>query len=98
MNTTGYIGLLAAARTSARYGVSLAPHNFGSKLGFYSQVHAGLVTPNWEFSEADDSTFPALRADGFHLEKGRAELTGLPGLGVTLDEAHLDRPTLDLRG
>jgi L-alanine-DL-glutamate epimerase-like enolase superfamily enzyme len=98
MNTTGYIGLLAAARTSARYGVSLAPHNFGSKLGFYSQVHAGLVTPNWEFSEVDDSAFPALRADGFSLDNGRAELTGLPGLGVTLNEAHLDRPMLDLQG
>jgi L-alanine-DL-glutamate epimerase-like enolase superfamily enzyme len=97
MNTTGYVGVLAAARTSARYGVSLAPHNFGSKLGFYSQVHVGLITPNWEFSEVDDSTFPALRGDGFRLEKGRAELTGMAGLGVVLDEASLDRPVLDLR-
>ena len=77
--------------------MSLAPHNFGSKLGFYSQVHAGLVVPNWEFSEADDSAFPALRADGFRLEDGRAGLTGMPGLGVTLDEAHLDRAVLDLQ-
>ena len=97
MNTTGYVSVLAAARASARYGVSLAPHNFGSKLGFYSQVHVGLVTPNWEFSEVDDSTFPALRGDGFRLEKGRAELTGMAGLGIVLEEASLDRPVLDLR-
>jgi hypothetical protein len=64
---------------------------------FYAQVHAGLVTPNWEFSEVDDSAFPALRADGFRLERGRAWLTGMPGLGVTLDEAQLDAPVLDLR-
>jgi L-alanine-DL-glutamate epimerase-like enolase superfamily enzyme len=97
MNTTGYVGVLAAARASARYGVSLAPHNFGSKLGFYSQVHVGLITPNWEFSEVDDSTFPALRGDGFRLEKGRVELTGMAGLGIILEEASLDRPVLDLR-
>ena len=97
MNTTGYTRLLAVARACARHGITVAPHNFGSKLGFYSQVHAGLVTPNWEFSEADDSAFPALRADGFHVEHGRAGLTGMPGLGVSLDEARLDRPVLDLR-
>jgi L-alanine-DL-glutamate epimerase-like enolase superfamily enzyme len=74
----------------------MAPHNFGSKLGFCAQVHLGLVTPDWEFSEVDDSGFPALRADGFRLAEGRAELTGAAGLGVTLDEARLGRPTLAL--
>jgi L-alanine-DL-glutamate epimerase-like enolase superfamily enzyme len=97
MNTTGYARLMAVARACARYGITVAPHNFGSKLGFYAQVHAGLVTPNWEFSEVDDSAFPALRADGFRLEHGRAWLTRMPGLGVALDEAHLDGPVLDLR-
>jgi L-alanine-DL-glutamate epimerase-like enolase superfamily enzyme len=97
MNTTGYTRLMAVARACAGHGLTVAPHNFGSKLGFYAQVHAGLVTPNWEFSEVDDSAFPALRADGFRLERGRAWLTGTPGLGVTLDETHLDAPLLDLR-
>ena len=97
MNTTGYTRLMAVARACAGYGITVAPHNFGSKLGFYAQVHAGLATPNWEFSEVDDSAFPALRAEGFRLGHGRAWLTGMPGLGVTLDEAHLDGPVLDLR-
>jgi L-alanine-DL-glutamate epimerase-like enolase superfamily enzyme len=97
MNTTGYTRLMAVARACAGHGITVAPHNFGSKLGFYAQVHAGLVTPNWEFSEVDDSAFPALRPDGFRLERGRAWLTGTPGLGVTLDETHLDAPLLDLR-
>ncbi len=97
MNTTGYVRMMAVARTCARHGVTVAPHNFGSKLGFWSQVHAGLVTPNWEFAEADDSAFPALRPEGFRFENGRVGLTGMPGLGVTLDEAQLDGPVLDLR-
>jgi L-alanine-DL-glutamate epimerase-like enolase superfamily enzyme len=102
MNTTGYTRLMAVARACAGHGITVAPHNFGSKLGFYAQVHAGLATPNWEFSEVDDSAFPPLLADGFRLEQGRAWLTGMPGLGVTLDEAQLDEaqldgPVLDLR-
>jgi len=97
MYANGFVRMTAIAQVCARHGVTVAPHNFGSKLGFYPQVHLGLVTPNWEFSETDDSAFPALRADGFRVVNGRAELTGAPGLGVTLDEARLDRPTLLLQ-
>jgi L-alanine-DL-glutamate epimerase-like enolase superfamily enzyme len=97
MNINGYLRLMAIAGACARHGLTIAPHNFGSKLGFYAQVHAGLVTPNWSFSEVDDSGFPALRGEGFRLADGRAELTGLPGLGVTLDDAKLDGPLLDLQ-
>jgi L-alanine-DL-glutamate epimerase-like enolase superfamily enzyme len=97
MYANGFVRMMAIARACARHGLTVAPHNFGSKLGFYPQVHLGLVTPNWEFSETDDSTFPALRAEGFRIARGRAELTGAPGLGVTLDEARLDRPTLVLQ-
>jgi D-galactarolactone cycloisomerase len=96
MNTSGYARMLEVARDCARLGVALAPHNFGSKLGFWSQVHLGLVTPGWAFSESDDSAFPALQGDGFHLADGQVSLTGLPGLGVRLDTAHLDPPLLDL--
>src|SRR4051794_937134 len=96
MNTTGFVRAQAAARACAQDGIRMAPHNFGAKLGLYAQVHLGLVTPNWEFSEVDDSGFPALRADGFRLAEGRAGLTGAAGLGVTLDEARLERPTLVL--
>jgi galactonate dehydratase len=96
MNTTGYAWMRTIARDCARLGIALAPHNFGSKLGFWSQVHLGLVTPGWAFSESDDSAFPALHGDGFRLAGGQVSLTGLPGLGVRLDAAHLDAPLLDL--
>ncbi len=96
MGANGFVRLAAIAQACAPRGMTVAPHNFGSKLGFYPQVHLGLVTPNWEFCETDDSTFPALRADGVHIENGRAGLTGMPGLGVTLEEALLDKPDLVL--
>jgi len=93
MNANGYVRIQAIAGTRTKYGMTVAPHNFGSKLGFWSQVHPGLVTPNWEFCETDDSQFPALRAEGIQIRKGLASLTGAPGLGVQLDDTKLEKPS-----
>ena len=93
MNANGYLRMMALARRSKAHGMTVAPHNFGSKWGFYSMVHLGLVTPNWEFCETDDSQFPALRPEGIVVENGKARLTGMPGLGVVLDESKLEKPT-----
>lgn len=96
MNANGYLRMQAIARTRAKYRMTVAPHNFGSKLGFWSQVHLGLVTPNWEFCETDDSQFPALRPEGIQIKKGLASLTGVSGLGITLDETKLEKPSVVL--
>jgi galactonate dehydratase len=93
MNANGYLRLQTIARSRAKFGMTVAPHNFGSKLGFWSQIHLGLVTPNWEFCETDDSQFPALRAEGIQIKNGLASLTGAPGIGVTLDESKLEKPS-----
>jgi D-galactarolactone cycloisomerase len=97
MNAHGLLRLRAKAAAQKELGMTMAPHNFASKLGFYAQVHLGLVTPNWEMAETDDSEFPALRADGIVVEKGMAKLTGQPGLGVTLDETSLKPPSFEFK-
>jgi D-galactarolactone cycloisomerase len=97
MNAHGYLRLRAKAATQAKFGMTLAPHNFGSKMGLYAQVHLGLVTPNWEIAELDDSEFPALQPDGISIANGSAKLTGQPGLGVRLKEDALDKPSLDFK-
>jgi galactonate dehydratase len=94
MNANGYLRMTALARRSQAHEMTVAPHNFGSKWGFYSMVHLGLVTPNWEFCETDDSQFPALRPEGIVVENGKARLTGMPGVGVVLDESKLEKPTV----
>jgi L-rhamnonate dehydratase len=98
MNQAGYLRLREAARDGAARGMTLAPHNFGSKLGFYAMVHLGLVTPNWEFCESDDTQIPALEPTGFSVRKGVAKVTGEPGVGWRLREEHLEKPTLVLEG
>ena len=97
MNRNGFLHIRTKAAAQRPLGMTFAPHNFGSKLGFWAQVHLGLVVPNWEASEVDDVAFPALHGDGFTVRGGVAKLAGEPGLGVRLDEAALDAPTIDLR-
>lgn len=96
MNQAGYLRLRETARDGAARGMTMAPHNFGSKLGFYSMVHLGLVTKNWEFCESDDTQIPALEATGFNVRKGVARLMGEPGVGWKLREEHLEKPSLVL--
>jgi D-galactarolactone cycloisomerase len=94
MNQAGYLRLRETARDCARRGMTMAPHNFGSKLGFYAMAHLGLVTKNWEFCESDDTQIPALDAKGFNIHKGMVQLTGAPGVGWHLREEHLEKPSL----
>ncbi|MES2658114.1 MAG: enolase C-terminal domain-like protein [Verrucomicrobiota bacterium] len=96
MNAHGFLRLRAKAAKQAALGMTMAPHNFGSKMGFFAQAHLGLVTPNWEISEVDDSQFPALQAEGIMLRDGVVRITGLPGLGVSLKDESLEKPAVDL--
>lgn len=96
MNATGYLRIRAKAAAERPLGMTFAPHNFASKMGFYTMAHLAMATPNWEMCEVDDSVYPALRADGFELSRGMARLTGRPGLGVTLDERFLNKPSVEL--
>jgi D-galactarolactone cycloisomerase len=97
MNAHGFLRLRTKAATEAKLGMSLAPHNFASRIGFYAQIHLGLVTPNWEACEVDDSEFPALQADGIVISKGLAKLAGMPGLGVGLKADALSKPSVELQ-
>jgi L-alanine-DL-glutamate epimerase-like enolase superfamily enzyme len=98
MNQAGYLRLKETARDCATRGMTMAPYNFGSKLGFYAMVHLGLVTKNWEFCESDDTEIPALDAPGFNVRNGMVKLTDEPGVGWRLREEHLQKPSLVLTG
>lgn len=97
MCRNGFLHIRDKAAAQRPLGMTFAPHNFGSKLGFYAQVHLGLIVPNWEASEIDDVNFPALHDDGFVVRDGVAKITGEPGLGVRLEPAALSAPTIDLK-
>ena len=97
MNANGYVRMRRIAHHRAQHRMTVAPHNFGSKLGFWSQIHLGLVTANWEFCETDDSQFPAFITNGIEVRAGHASVNG-PGLGVTLKESALQPPMVVVDG
>lgn len=90
----GFVGVHEIAAESRRNGVLVAPHCFASKIGFYASAHMGHTQPNWAFCETDDSAFPGVLSPGVEVAKGKARLTGTPGLGIVLDERHLDAPLM----
>lgn len=96
MNAHGFMHLRTRAAAQRALGMTMAPHNFGSKMGLYAMVHLAMVVPNWEICELDDSMFPGIRAGGIQVADGVATCTGSPGLGVELVDEHLASPKVDL--
>lgn len=96
MNAHGFMHLRTRAAAQRALGMTMAPHNFGSKMGLYAMVHLAMVVPNWEICELDDSMFPGIRAGGVQLADGVGTCTGSPGLGVELVDEHLAAPKVDL--
>lgn len=96
MNAHGFLYLRNRAATQRPLGMTMAPHNFGSKMGLYAMSHLATIVPNWEISELDDSMFPGIVADGVEIKNGMARCTGSPGLGVSLVADHLSPAKIDL--
>jgi len=98
MNIRGFFWLMNHARFCRQHGLRIAPHNFGSEIGVYKQVHLGLVVPNFEFAEGDDARYSQYLATGIRIEDGIARLTDdCVGLGVSHDPSQLPKPVLAMK-
>jgi L-alanine-DL-glutamate epimerase-like enolase superfamily enzyme len=85
MRLMGCEGILREAAACRPYGGRVAPHNWGSLIGFYMQLHTALAVPNFFRAEHDPLTTPTLRADGYRIEDGQATVPDSPGFGLALD-------------
>ena len=83
MNSFGIEGILAEAAMARPQGILVAPHNWGSLLGFYLQLHVGLAVPNFYRAEHDPVS----------------SVPDAPGFGLAVDESRFDRVSVnfDLR-
>ena len=100
MNQFGIEGILAEAALSKPYGGRVAPHNWGSMLGYYCQLQLGKVIENWYMAEQDWMTSPVLIAEGFEVANGLTTVPDTPGFGITIVEERLESETkviLDLQ-
>jgi L-alanine-DL-glutamate epimerase-like enolase superfamily enzyme len=99
VNAVGCEGLMEEAALCAPYGESLAPHTWGTLLGFYAQLHVARAIPNFYSGEQDPLSHPAIITENYKIKDGLATVPSTPGFGLKLDASKLKdvKPILDLK-
>ena len=85
MNQFGIEGIMAEAAVGKPFGARVAPHNWGSMLGYYCQLHLGKVIENWYQAEQDALSLASITPVGFNLRDGFTTVSEEPGLGLKVD-------------
>jgi len=100
MRYFGFEGIMTEAQWCKAAGLRVAPHNWGSLLGFYMQLHVGSAVTNFYMAERDPLTCELLIADGYKIKNGKCAVPDTPGFGLKLDQTrfpNLVKPKFDLR-
>ncbi len=87
MNRFGFEGILTEAKWARQQGLLVAPHNWGSLVGFYMQLHVGRAITNFYRAEHDPLSNDVLIADGYAIKDGLATVPDAPGFGLKINEA-----------
>jgi L-alanine-DL-glutamate epimerase-like enolase superfamily enzyme len=82
-------------------GIQIAPHNWGSLIGFYMQLHVGRAISNFNIAEHDPLMTDLIVADGYKIKDGTCTVPAAPGFGLAIDAekfASQTRVRFDLKG
>ncbi len=85
MKRFGFEGILRESAMSCDKDILIAPHNWGSLLGYYMQLQVGRAIPNFYRAERDPLSTEVLIADGYSIRDGQATVPDAPGIGLKLD-------------
>jgi len=99
VNGVGIEGLLEESRLTAAQGLAIAPHAWGTLLGFYEQLHVAATIDNFYSGEQDPLSSDVIIAEGYSIKDGRATISDAPGFGLKVDPAGLTKlkPLFDLK-
>jgi L-alanine-DL-glutamate epimerase-like enolase superfamily enzyme len=86
MNRFGIGGIMTEASWARPRGILVAPHNWGSLVGFYMQLHIGRAVTNFYRAEHDPLSTELLIADGYKIEDGTCSVPDAPGFGLKVDQ------------
>jgi len=86
MNRFGFEGILTEAAWAKPQGLMVAPHNWGSLVGFYMQLHVGRAITNLYRAENDPLASDVLIAEGYDIRDGTASVPEAPGFGLKIVE------------
>jgi L-alanine-DL-glutamate epimerase-like enolase superfamily enzyme len=86
MNRFGFEGILTEASWAAPQKLLVAPHNWGSLVGYYMQLHVGRAIANFYRAEHDPLANRVLVAEGYERRQGRTTVPNAPGFGLAINE------------
>ncbi len=86
MKRFGFEGILQEAAWAAQKDLLVAPHNWGSLVGYYMQLQVGRAIPNFYRAENDPLSTPILVDEGYSRKDGLATIPDTPGCGLTINE------------
>lgn len=86
MNRFGFEGILTEAAWCETQGLQVAPHNWGSLIGYYMQLHVGRAIANFYRAEHDPVSNAVLIAEGYKIQDGSSSVPDVPGFGLRIDE------------
>ncbi len=86
MNHFGFEGILTEAEWAREQNLLVAPHNWGSLVGYYMQLHVGRAIDNLYRAEHDPLSTPVLIAEGYDRKDGVTTVPAVPGFGLSIDE------------
>ena len=101
MKAFGFTLQLQMDRMLDGTGVRLAPHNWGSLVGYYMQLHLGRGIGTLFRAEHDPLSTDVLIADGYNIADGRASVPDAPGFGLAIDQNALTskvKPAWQVKG
>jgi L-alanine-DL-glutamate epimerase-like enolase superfamily enzyme len=86
MNRFGFEGILTEATWARKQNLLVAPHNWGSLVGYYMQLHVGRAIDNLYRAEHDPLSTPVLIAEGYTRKDGATTVSATPGFGLSINE------------
>jgi len=86
MKRFGFEGILEESAMASEQNLLVAPHNWGSLVGYYMQVQVGRAIPNFYRAEHDPLSTPILIDEGYSRKDGLATVPDSPGCGLTINE------------
>jgi L-alanine-DL-glutamate epimerase-like enolase superfamily enzyme len=100
INQFGIEGIMTEATWAKAQDLQIAPHGWGSLVGFYMSLQVGRAITNYYSGENDPLDNDLLIADGYAIKDGTVGVPQAPGFGLKLDEAKFAariKPRFDLK-
>jgi L-alanine-DL-glutamate epimerase-like enolase superfamily enzyme len=86
MNQFGFEGILTEAAWARKQGLLVAPHNWGSLVGYYMQLHVGRAIENFYRAEHDPLSTSVLVAERYTRKDGATTVPAVPGFGLSIND------------